>query len=186
MRMGVQLSPRNEEYQLRLARSYIAAKKWSEATGTLERLKLSENTSIQRAATKELEDMPFLRKFGVPPQEEASVQQNPEVPAPKRENLDDDEPDTQAKPTPSKPGIDRRPVHFVKGTLVSVDCTKAPAAVLLVSQGTKILKLRTPDHKSAVVIGAPGLSCEWKNLPVNVNYRAGSKQDGDLVSIEVH
>jgi tetratricopeptide (TPR) repeat protein len=186
MRMAVQLSPRNEEYQLRLARSYTAAKKWSEATDTLERLKLSENISIARAATKELEDMPFLRKFGVPPQEEASVKQNPETSAPKRENLDEDENDTPTKPTPSKPGIDKRPVHFVKGTLISVDCTKAPAAVLLVSQGSKMLKLRIPDHKSAVVIGAPGLSCEWKNLPVNVNYRAGSKQDGDLVSIEVH
>jgi hypothetical protein len=56
---------------------------------------------------------------------------------------------------------------------------------LLVSKGAATLKLRTPDYKSLVVMGADKFSCEWTNLPVNVNYRADAKGGGDLVSVEV-
>src|SRR6267378_1223283 len=43
---------------------------------------------------------------------------------------------------------DKRPTHFLKGTLTSVDCSRAPAAVLTVDTGAKSLKLRTADYKS--------------------------------------
>src|SRR5207248_11253154 len=48
MKQAVQLSPRDEEYQLRLSRAYLAAKKFDEATSTLERLK-----QIGRASCRE-------------------------------------------------------------------------------------------------------------------------------------
>ena len=96
-----------------------------------------------------------------------------------------DETDKQEKQVPVKPEIDRRPVKFLKATLVSVDCSQTPSAVLAISQGNKVLKLRAADYKSVAVIGAGEFSCSWKNIPVNINYRAGGKQDGDLVSIEV-
>jgi hypothetical protein len=35
------------------------------------------------------------------------------------------------------------------------------------------------------VIGSTDFSCAWKSIPVNLNYRAGGKMDGDLVSIEI-
>jgi hypothetical protein len=57
--------------------------------------------------------------------------------------------------------------------------------VLLVAKGPRTLKLRTPDYKSLVVSGADKFSCDWKDLAVSVNYRAGTKADGDLVSVEV-
>jgi len=66
-----------------------------------------------------------------------------------------------------------------------VDCSKPPAALVSVSRGGKILKFRTPDYKSLAVIGAADFSCAWKGIPVNLNYRAGGKADGDLVSIEI-
>ena len=68
MLMAIQMSPRNESYQLRLAQTYLAMKKWDEATAVLERLKTSQDLKIASAAKKELNDMPFLKKFGVPPQ----------------------------------------------------------------------------------------------------------------------
>jgi tetratricopeptide (TPR) repeat protein len=185
MRMAVQLSPRNEEYQLRLARTYLAAKKFDDATATLERLKLSQNPEIARAAKKDLNDLPFLKKFGVPPQEEAVGKEGASAVASKPEAHDQDEDDSPAKPAPMTPKIDKRPVKFLKATLVSVDCSQAPAAVLAIAQGSKVLRLRTSDYKSVAVIGAGEFSCTWKNVPVNVNYRPGRKLDGDLVSIEV-
>jgi tetratricopeptide (TPR) repeat protein len=188
MKTAVQLSPRNEEYQLRLARSYLAAKKFDEATATLERLKLSQTPEIARAAKKDLNDLPFLKKYGVSPQEEAAAKDNnveapPKQAKPSKEETDDEAP---AKADSPAPAIDKRPVKFLKATIVSVDCSQDPVAVLAVSQGTKTLKLRTGNYKSVLVIGAKGFSCEWKSVPASLNYRAGGKLDGDLVSIEVH
>jgi hypothetical protein len=68
---------------------------------------------------------------------------------------------------------------------VGVDCSQSPAAVLTVSSGGVVLKLRTPDYKSLLLIGADAFSCEWSNRAVSVNYKAGGISDGDLVSVEV-
>ena len=86
-------------------------------------------------------------------------------------------------PTPAQP--DKRAIQFLKGKLVSVDCSQAPSAILTVSAGAKVLKLRAQDYKSLTLIGADDFSCDWKGRTVAVNYRAGGKADGDLVSIEV-
>jgi tetratricopeptide (TPR) repeat protein len=187
MKMAVQLSPRDEEYQLRLARAYLAAKKFAEARTTLERLKQSQNPGISQTAKKSLIDLPFLEKYGVPPVEETSVPQTAKI-APKKQvaNADEDDDESPAKPVAKEPGLDKRPVKFLKTTLLSVDCTKSPAAVLTVLQEGKTLRLRAADYKSVPVIGSGEFSCEWKSVPVNVNYRAGGNLDGDLVSIEIH
>jgi tetratricopeptide (TPR) repeat protein len=194
MKQAVQLSPRNEEYQLRLARAYLASKKFDDATATLEHLKVSQNPRIAQAASKDLQDLPFLKKYGVPPDEAAAAKQT-SVTAPNQSSAQDSEKEDDSdagasSPSPTSAGnkakttIDRRPVKFMKATLLSVDCSKAPTAVLSVSQGSKLLKLRAADYKSVAVIGAPNFSCAWKRIAVNVNYRAGVAF-GDLVSIEI-
>jgi tetratricopeptide (TPR) repeat protein len=192
MKQAVQLSPRDEEYQLRLARAYLAAKKFDDATSTLERLKVSQDPRVSQAATKDLEDLPFLKKYGVPPEDAApSAKSNP-VAAPNQESTrnsqddsDSDEAASSSSPTSTKTTIDKRPVKFLKATLVSVDCSKPPAAVLSVSRGSKVLKFGVADYKSLAVIGASDFSCSWKGIAVNLNYRAGGKLDGDLVSVEI-
>jgi hypothetical protein len=84
-----------------------------------------------------------------------------------------------------EPAPDKRPVQFLKGKLVTVDCLPAPAAVVTVTSGTKTMKLRTENYKALLLIGADEFSCGWRNRPVAVNYKAGGKADGDLVSLEV-
>jgi len=183
MKMAVQLSPRNEEYQLRLARAYLAAKQFDEATGTLDRLKLSQDPQVAQAAKKDLDDLPFLKKYGVPPAEEERSKVNPA--ASKESDSDEDNDESSPKPASTASEDDQRPVKFLKATLLSIDCSKPPAAVLTISQGRKILKLRAQDYKSVPVIGAGDFSCGWKSIAVNINYRAGGKSDGELVSIEI-
>ncbi len=187
---AIQLSPRNESYQLRLAETYLATKKWDEATGVLERLKTSQNSQIASAAKKELDDMPFLKKFGVRPQGEPEKQETITANTQKREDTSDDEnedSDDQAKAAApaAEPGVDKRPVHFMRATLVAVDCSQAPAAVVSVAEDKRVLKLRTDDYKNLAVIGSGGFSCQWKDMAVSINYKRGGKADGDLVSIEV-
>jgi tetratricopeptide (TPR) repeat protein len=184
MLTAVQLSPRNESYQLRLAQTYLATKKWDEATAVLERLKASQNPQIAGAAKKELNDMPFLQKFGVRAEDETGHRESITANTQKREEVADE--DGEAKPAPTvEPPVDTRPVQFLKAKLVSVDCSLAPAAVVVVASGAKTLRLRTADYKALAVIGSEGFSCDWKDLAVNVNYKRGGKLDGDLVSIEV-
>jgi tetratricopeptide (TPR) repeat protein len=199
MRFAVKLNPRDEAYQLRLADAYMAAKKWDDATPILEHLKSSQDPQIAKIAKKELEDLPFLKKFGIPPQDASGkpdagnpkpVTAKSSSPGKNMEDDSDDDPsdstDSAAKPSPvAKPQIDKRPIKFLKGKVMSVDCSEAPVAVVVISGGKKTLKLRAADYNSVAVIGSDKFSCGWKELAVNVNYRAGGKMDGDLVSVEV-
>lgn len=195
MRFAVQLSPRDESYQLRMADAYMAAKKWDEATGILDRLKLSQDAQVAKAAKKDLDDLPYLKRFGIAPQEEHAEQEAPkeasnsgmkERNASNNDSSDDSSDENSDSPpkTPAAPQIDNRPVKFAKGTILSVDCSQPPAAVLVISEGKRTLKLRTDDSNSVAVIGGK-FSCSWKGALVNVNYRAGGKLDGDLVSVEL-
>jgi hypothetical protein len=56
---------------------------------------------------------------------------------------------------------------------------------LTVRSGARTFKLRTDNYKSLLMVGADEFSCEWTDRPVVVNYKAGGKADGDLVSVEV-
>jgi len=185
MKMAVQLSPRDESYQLRLARAYLAAKKFDEAKATLDRLQHSHDPQIAHAAAKDLEDLPFLKKYGVSPEEQSARKQEASVLAKEVEESEPDESEEPQKPTPTEPVIDKRPVKFIKGTIVSIDCSHAPVATVSVSDGRNAVKLRVKNYQSTTVIGAGTFSCGWKNLPVSVNYRDGGKMDSDLVSIEI-
>lgn len=88
--------------------------------------------------------------------------------------------------TASEPVIDRRPIRYLKGKLISVDCSHPPLAVVTFSSGAKTLKLKAPDYKSMALIGADTFSCAWANRQVDVNYKAVGADGGDLVSLEVH
>jgi hypothetical protein len=108
---------------------------------------------------------------------------NQSAPDASSDESSNDEHATKGKPAAPQP--DRRPVRFLKGTLLSVDCSNAPTAVLNFSSHNKTLRLRAADYKSVAVIGAGEFSCTWKKVAAAVNYRPGGTLDGDLVSVEV-
>jgi hypothetical protein len=197
---------------LDMAQIYLADKNWDAATAMLERLKNSPDPEVAKSANEQLAGLPTLRKYGVLPQDQTPAQSQPaastasqpagpSVRAPsstkrsaepgmqsaKQNPKTDDEEvnEDHSEPIPAAPQIDKRAIKFVKGKLLAIDCTQPPAAVLTVSAGTRVLKLRTPDYKSLTLIGADQFSCEWKGRAVAVNYRAGGATDGDLVSLEV-
>jgi tetratricopeptide (TPR) repeat protein len=186
MKVAVQLSPRDESYQLRLARAFLAAKKFDEGTAVLDRLQHSHDPQVARAAAKDLEDLPFLKKYGVSPEEQEARNQEANKLAKEVADTDPADSEEAAKPAaPAEPVIDKRPVKFIKGHILSVDCSQTPAAIVSVSDGRETLKLHVRDYKSTTVIGAGGFSCGWKDLPVSINYRDGGKAQSDLVSVEI-
>ena len=176
---AIRLSPRNEQYVFNLGQINETAKKWDAARTIFERLKGSSNPQISEAARHELEQLSTLQKYGISLNAPKRVAQS----SPFDELEQEAQKRAQAQPEDSAP--DTRKTEFLKGTLIRVDCSRAPAALLTVNTGAKSLRLRTPDYKTLLVMGENSLSCDWKNRRVSVNYKPGGVADGDLVSIEV-
>jgi tetratricopeptide (TPR) repeat protein len=199
IRVAVQLSPRNQEYLLDMARIYIGGRKWDEATALLERLETSANAQVASAARKDMADLPTLRKYGIPPQAAPQVAATPPAPQPaatppavqtaastppaKSDNAEGESGNSHIVMIQPQP--DRRLIQFLKGKLLNVDCSQSPVAILTVAGKTKKLQFRTENYQSLVLIGADKFSCEWKDRAVMVNFKMGGKSDGDLVSLEL-
>lgn len=180
IREAIRLSPRNEQYVFNLGQINETGKKWDVARAIFERLRASANPQIAAAARHQLEQLATIQKYGISPDApKHSAQASP---------FDELEQEAQkrAQAPPEEAAPDKRPTQFLKGTLLSVDCSRAPAAVLVVSTGAKSLRLRTENYKSLLVMGEDQWSCDWRNRKVSINYKAGGSADGDLVSVEVN
>ncbi len=188
MRAAMLLSPRNQKYSLNMALIYLAGKKWDAAGELLQRLKASSDPQIVKVAEAKLAELPALRKYGatLPAPAKPAPEKAPQPPPAQAHATPEPEEDLEEerKPPPA-PEPDRRKVQFLKGKLLRVDCSQPPVAVLSVVAGAKTLKLRTEDYKSVLLIGEDNFSCAWTNRSVAVNYKAGGKSDGDLVSLEL-
>jgi Flp pilus assembly protein TadD len=195
IRAAMQLSPRNEQYVYNLGVIYASAKNWDAARAIFEHLKAGGNPELASAASNQLNEMKVTQKYGISPQQPVSTAQpsarssGTPSSATRTTGKQDAEPEATEgaqKPTPAGPAPATGPIQFVKGKLVSVDCSQAPVAALTVTSGAKTLILRTPDYKSLTLIGVDSFSCAWTNRPISANYRASDKTSGDLVSLEVH
>ncbi len=195
-RQAIALAPRNVEYQFNLGQIYVAGKKWDLAREVFTRLKTGPDRAAAAAAKQQLDDLETLQKYGVRPQragESAAPAGAASTPAAgtsgtataasAAQNQDEDA-DAPLKPAPPKPGT-TGPVQFLKGKIVSSDCSKPPEATVTILSGMTTYKMHASDYKSLLVIGEDQFSCEWKNRPVSVNYRAVGKNGGEIVSVEV-
>jgi tetratricopeptide (TPR) repeat protein len=185
-RAAIQLSPRNQEYLYHLAKIYVEDKNWDAARTLLDRLKTSSNPQVAAESRDQLSKLANEQKYGL---SAASVGGSGKL-APQPSPFDILEQDAakraaQAQAAPTSGTADKRPPKFLQGRLVDVDCSQSPAAVLTVASGGAVLKLRTADYKSLLLIGADKFSCEWNNRSVSVNYKPGGSSDGDLVSVEL-
>jgi tetratricopeptide (TPR) repeat protein len=206
IRAAIERAPREPGYLLDLVKIYEAGKNWDAASALLERLAGNSDPEIASAAQKALQDLPYIKKYGVPPLSASVPPATAHAPAtsaggsspashPKgnsppgaKSSVSIPEADDTEDETPSPdagPQVDHRPIQYRKGKLLSVDCSHAPAAIVAVSIGAKTVKLRAADYKALMLIGADQFSCDWANLAVSVNYRLGGQADGDLVSLEV-
>jgi tetratricopeptide (TPR) repeat protein len=195
-RQAIELAPRNVEYQFNLGQIYVAGKKWDQARDMFTRIKAGPDRIAAAAAKQQLEDLDTLQKYGVRPQRAgesevpmgaASTPSASAAPAkaPKVAEDPDEQPEAAPLPPAPRPGT-TGPMQFLKGKIVSSDCSKSPEATITLLSGMTTYKMHTADYKSLQVIGEDGFSCDWKNRLVSVNYRAAGKQAGELVSLELH
>ncbi len=195
-RQAIALAPRNAEYQFNLGQIYVAGKKWDLAREVFTRLKAGTDRAAAAAAKQQLDDLETLQKYGVRPLragESAAPAGAASTPSAAKTATaktataapdEDEDADAAPKPAPPRPGT-TGPMQFLKGKIVSSDCSKPPEATVTVLSGMTTYKFHASDFKSLVVIGEDQFSCEWKNRLVSVNYRAVGKNQGELVSIEV-
>jgi hypothetical protein len=184
-RAAIQLSPRNQQYVYHLAEIYVSDKKWEAARALLERLKSSSDPQVAAAARERLEQLSTEQKYGVSAATAASAKKLSNQSSPFDVLEEDAAKRAAAAQSQSAGTADKRPAKFFQGRLVGVDCSQSPAAVLTVTSGGVVLKLRTADYKSLLLIGADSFSCAWNDRSVSVNYKPGGLSDGDLLSVEV-
>ena len=184
-RTAMNLSPRNEEYVLHLAQIYVSSKKWEAASSLLDRLKSSANAQVAAQASELLAQAGTQRKYGIAGNP-GGAQPKYEMQKTPFDALDEEAARREAggdAGNAENPG-DHRTTKYVRGRLVAVDCSNAPIAILTVHSDHGMLKLRTSDYKSLLLIGADDFSCEWRDRPITANYKA-SASGGDLVSLEM-
>jgi tetratricopeptide (TPR) repeat protein len=184
---AVRLSPRNEQYQSNLANQYLLAQRYDDAIAMFDHLKNSSDPAIAKTAAeqaqtaREWKAKPILQLGADDKRRNESSPWQPKGDSPDKVELKalEDEQHGLAPP-------DTRPVRYVSGKLLSIDCSHEPRAVLSVKDGTKSYKLNVPSIKKVLVMGADEFSCLWKERKISVNYKESAPLQGDVVSVEVY
>ena len=180
---AVQLSPRKESYRANLAQAYIFSRRWDDATALLQNLAASRDPKIAEQANQQMQEMDQARTrerveiLGRPADDYTAPQWRPKKTA--------SQPEETAK-APEQPQLPTHgSIHYLKGTLLWVNCAAAPAATLSVRAAGKTWKILTADYQKMALIGADHFSCDWHDRKVAINYRAMGTGEGALVSLEL-
>jgi len=179
MGKALAIDPRNEEYRFNLASIYLSNRQPNQAIKILQSLRNSSNGALAARATSALAIAEqFQRMQSDPSATLATRETTPAVPG-------DSVPSADAPPPPPKVAASGAKSVFARGTLTSVDCSKAPSAILTVSSGSKILKLTIADKDQMVLIGEDHFSCSWSKKKVAVNFRQGDAGENSVISLEI-
>jgi tetratricopeptide (TPR) repeat protein len=180
---AVVLSPRNSWYSANLANVYLQQQDFEHAIPLLQELEKSSEPQISAMAAQQLQQVEAyqsaVRQHGA-----SAIRVETSAGTVEVEEKEDSQPPEQ-KPITTPPSGPVPAVIFMRGTLVSVDCSSSPAATLTISAGGKKWKMLAPQAKKLVVMGADELSCSWANRKVAVNYRKNGADSGTLVSLEL-
>jgi Flp pilus assembly protein TadD len=180
---AIELNPSLEHYQSNLARLYLQAQKWDDAEAILSRLKLSSDPTVRDNASQNLAAMQANKEMAAEALRARELRRD-DITAPQwrrkesASSTSTDNSDEEFKP-------DNRKVLYLYGRIQSVDCSADPVAVLTVKTSNKLMRLRAENYKKLLVMGADEFSCGWRDQKVLVNYKAGGKLDGDVVTVEL-
>ncbi len=190
IKKAVALSPRNEHYYYNYAQMLIANHKYDDAIGILQALQKRGNPQMAMAINQSLESAERLKSYG-----DRIVLSEPGNKSDASESPDSDDSDDTDRPAPDstrrtsvtvtlKPGQKTPTQAEVHGTLVSVDCSKAPKAVLTVTSEGKTLKFHTDDPKNLLVTGGK-FSCSLANRKVVLNYLDVGEPEGIAMILQL-
>ena len=181
MKKALSLNPGNVGYYYNLAEMYLANQDMDSAIKLFENLKNSSNPEIAARAQQELARVEAYKEV-------SSRTQTVSMPhVVSRDSGTDNnavstiEVETASPPAPALGGT----TDFLKGKLVSVDCSATPGATLTITTPKGSWSFHTANAGKLVVIGSDKLDCAWSNRSVAVNYRSTGTRTGELVSLEL-
>jgi tetratricopeptide (TPR) repeat protein len=172
---AIQLNPRNLYYYGNLANVYLRSRDFDRAIPLLQQLQKNSDPQIAAMATQQLQQAETMRAY-MSNRSTTSANIEPAATPTEKE---------VAATASTQPSTAAAAVSFMKGTLLSVDCSSAPAATLTIVSSGKQWKMLTPEAKKLVLIGADEFSCTWKNRKIAVNFRKNSDNEGTLLSLEL-
>lgn len=178
LRRAVELSPRNDMFRLNLAAVLMNQQKTAESKEMLQALVNSSNPAVAQRAHSMLDYESQASKL-TPNSAVVQLVEGEAGGVPSKPNSADSDPPALLHDT------DRRPMAYLKGKIVSVDCSADPGAVLTILSGDKTYHLHTADRGKLLLINADKFSCEWTNVKASANYRDSGNLEGDLVSLEL-
>jgi Flp pilus assembly protein TadD len=179
---AVELNPRNEMYLMNLSGLYLAQRKIDDAIRILHALQSSSNPVFAERACESLAQAERLKEaFESSARQEAPLTSSEPGNRPVDRQVKEVEEEPPASATVGK----TTGVKFLKGKLVSVDCSASPTAILTVVANGKTLKLKVADIGHVVVIGADAFSCQWTNQRIALNYRETSDDQSNVMSVEI-
>jgi tetratricopeptide (TPR) repeat protein len=187
LQKAVALSPRNPWAKGNLANAYLQAQDLDHAIALLQELRMSNEPEIASMAAQQLQQVEAYRSAvsGDAAQSRSmGTQSQPialnAVPDEAGNSPDSSPADTNVRTLPAS----NNPVLFMKGVLISVDCSATPSATLTISSSGKKWKMVAPQSNKLILIGADEFSCSWKSRKVSVNFRKTGDDQGNLVSLE--
>lgn len=201
---AISLNPRNQFYYFNLAELYLQKGKHAEARSIYHALtKSSDSTIASRASTmeaqieqiqasmKELEAARMASNTADGAPEDSVLRMRDDA---QRATLDpggsDGSQPTQKYLTPVTGSSPPAPpasssMKFLKGTVVNVDCSSAPEALMTVTSAGKRWLMQVRDSKHVLVLGGTGFNCGWQGQKVALNYRETGESSGTVATIEL-
>jgi Tfp pilus assembly protein PilF len=189
LRRAMELSPRNQSYRLNYAMALMNQQKVEEAEAVLTSVANGPDVAAADHAIEELKRIEEYKNRRVQLESSSSEASGPVIVARRSADssanaMSSPEPAPQPQPAPA-PQASPAVAKYLTGTLVSVDCSAPPSAVVSVSSGGHTWKMRVQDVEHAIVIGADKLSCDWSKKKVGINYRPTGTAEGSIISLEL-
>jgi tetratricopeptide (TPR) repeat protein len=174
MRKAIAMDPRNENYRFNLANIYLANRQPENALAILQSLQKTASPEMASRVASALENLRQFQRAQSGASGLMLVHRGNSEPA--------------SDPVAAAPAVEGPkwgvPI-FLRGTVKNVDCSTEPTALLVISSGSKTLKLKVADKAHVILIGADQFSCEWSNKKVAVNYRQNDAGDTNVMSLEI-
>jgi tetratricopeptide (TPR) repeat protein len=181
MKKAIALSPRNEAYRYNLAQAYMGNQKFDEAVALLHTLETTQNPELAARVQMTLTQAQQMKESWQRYQEAKDSRAVQVQAAPAEAGDSAESIDQKAPVAVKKPG----PVGFLHGTVLSVDCSAAPGAVMTVVSGAKTWKMKVADTSHVVLQGADKFSCAWSKQKVALNYEVTGSAEGRVISVEI-
>ncbi len=185
------LSPRNQSYRLNYAILLMSQQKVDEAEAVLTSVANGPDVAASNHAIEELKRIEEYKNRRVRLESSSNEASGPVILARRSPDnsanaLHSPEPAPEPQPAPAPaPQTSPSVAKYLTGTLVSVDCSAPPLAVVNVLAGGQTWKMKVQNVEHAIVIGADKLSCDWRKKKVGINYRPTGSSEGSIISLEL-